>query len=726
MSSPSPFPIRPPALAGVIARNVRSPRARDITVDPTGGLFDSKTVAAALKKTSPDDGVLIPAGEHELTEVDKSLRIRAIENGAVLKGPMVVTGEFVVFSGLKIRGNDDAPAIEIRKGIVIFEECVIEGGIRVCEGGQVYFNVCHIRKAEEGLCVTDHSVAELFRTSVSGCHAGVAVRHGSTCTLYAGRIEQCAAKPGADELGAGIFAENSTVYAEGLTLRGNSVGLYLQDCPEVRILSAHFSEHHAASIISAGLASSKLHLRSCSFDKQASARCAQVNITGGSLLMEHSLIRQEGAIAMAANQARLELIHSRMEALSEIAIDAQMSHIEALDISLQSISNTALSASDCRGVIKQSSFTGQPPTAIIRSNDLLLEECKLIDSGITDQDTVEKRAGSAMDALMEALNQTVSHENVRAELERIIRQAHAAYRRGLRGFPMTTQSFHAALIGPKSVGEESAGAMLAQALHVFSIISSPELHRITIDQLLEEGLESIPKEGALFLSAREATGFTTATAASVRTLIENLTRDPELLVIMEGEREEIRRVLRLSPAIQLAFSNIINFASYGPVELTNLFTQSCIRDGITLSSDAALTLLLAFHFYSDRMDRRFTSVEGVLALYQRARRLYLERCGRLERFDCEMEAQDLDLPMDKVLRHATDRMPAFSSFCPSCSKENPWVHGLDRTMVCVHCEKPYLAKWGLWRESFAYRRLKEAAPRIEGGAISRRAHQAHK
>ncbi len=74
-------------------------RARDITVDPAGGIFDSKTVAAALKKTSPDDGVLIPSGEHELSEVDKSLRIRAIENGAVLRGPMVVTGEFVIFSG---------------------------------------------------------------------------------------------------------------------------------------------------------------------------------------------------------------------------------------------------------------------------------------------------------------------------------------------------------------------------------------------------------------------------------------------------------------------------------------------------------------------------------------------------------------------------------------------------------------------------------------------------
>ncbi len=215
---------------------------------------------------------------------------------------------------------------------------------------------------------------------------------------------------GADELGAGIFAEDSTVYAEGLTLRGNSVGLYLQDCPEVRLLSTYFSEHHAASIISAGLASSRLHLRSCSFDKQASSRCAQVSITGGTLLLEHSVIRPESAVALAANQTRLELFRSRLEAVSEVAVDAQMCHIEATDISLQSIHNSALSASDCRGFVKQSSFTGQPPTKILRSNDLLLEECKLIDSGVSDPDTVEKRAGSAMDALMEALNQTVSHE----------------------------------------------------------------------------------------------------------------------------------------------------------------------------------------------------------------------------------------------------------------------------------------------------------------------------
>ena len=194
-------------------------------------------------------------------------------------------------------------------------------------------------------------------------------------------------------------------------------------------------------------------------------------------------------------------------------------------------------------------------------------------------------------------------------------------------------------------------------------------------------------------------------------------------MILAGERDEIRRLLRSQPGLDRAFRKTLFFTSYGPVELAAHLARLCAADHIPLSPDAARDLLLTLHLYSERKDKRFANTKGVEFLYEAARRRYLERCSVAMRFDLELETRDFDIPQDKSLRAAIERCPAFISICPSCHEENPWLPGLDRRTHCLHCDTPYTAEWGIWKDSTTYRRQREAETHpLENSLAARRIH----
>jgi hypothetical protein len=272
-------------------------------------------------------------------------------------------------------------------------------------------------------------------------------------------------------------------------------------------------------------------------------------------------------------------------------------------------------------------------------------------------------------------------------------------------------------------GKLVAAQLLAEGLHAFGAIDSPRVKEIPWEI---EGGKNLPgiMEGMAFVRVPEAAS-SAADLTVVRQYVESLIQRPRSVVILAGERDLVRRLLRPSAALDRTFRNSFSFQGYGPVELVTLFARHCEREHISLSPDTVRALLLAFHLYSDRKDRRFANTQGVGVLFEASQRRYLERCSLANRFDLLMEPRDLDIPQDKALRTALDRSPAFVTFCPSCSKENPWLPGLPPRTVCLHCEATYSANWGVWKDSATYRRTRETLTHtVESGAVARRANQA--
>ena len=288
-----------------------------------------------------------------------------------------------------------------------------------------------------------------------------------------------------------------------------------------------------------------------------------------------------------------------------------------------------------------------------------------------------------------------------------LRLAHAGQQRRLGGLPVPNQSYHSIFMGPSGTGKLTAARLLAEGLHAFGVLPSPDVEELSLSTV--NGAHH-PHPGVVFVRAHEATG-SDLEHDNARLAIERLVSIPGEIVVLDGERDELRRMLRQSAVLDRAFRHTVYFTSFGPLELAALFTQLCDRDRIPVSIEAMRTILLAFHLYCERRDRRYANAHGVETLYENTRRRYLGRCSVAQSVDLELEPRDMEIPQDKSLLTALERSPAFVSFCPACTRENTWLPGLAAQVQCLHCDAYYTANWGVWKDSATYRRMKETLSR---------------
>jgi hypothetical protein len=705
--------LRPPALGEVIRKMTTAEKRRDVVVDPEGGLFGVKNLATAIKRSARGDVIHIPSGEYPAFELSKVLELRSLQSGPVrITGTLRIRTEAqIVLSGLILQAEPGARAIEVLKGTLFLDDCTVHGeiGVGSPEGKAEFFaRNCLLGNAVVGVDLTDQAAVEIQTSRLTGCRVGLSLQAGTTAAVYDSRIEACLSVEESDP-GAGLSAENATVYFEGVTFSRNTIGAYLKNCTDARFLSSHFHANETASLIAAhDPSSTPLQLHSCSFDGQTTSRCAQISLTGGAAVLARTKVALSPAPALSLDQTRVELRDSSLASCGEPALDARSAHITAKGLTAISQKSAGFAAVSCQGILRESLFVGEPPTAIGNSLQLILESCTSRDA-LPEAEAVEteEAPASTITEVMQKLQTSVSQEVVRNELERILRLAHAGQQRQLGGLPVPNQSYHSIFMGPSGTGKLTAARLLAEGLHAFGVLPSAEVEELSLSNV--NGAHH-PHPGIVFVRAHEATG-SEGGNESARQAIERLVSIPGEIVVLDGERDELRRLLRQSAVLDRAFRHTVYFTSFGPLELAALFTQLCDRDRIPVSVEAMRTILLAFHLYCERRDRRYANAHGVETLYENTRRRYLERCSVAQRVDLELEPRDMEIPQDKSLLTALERSPAFVSFCPACTRENAWLPGLEAQVQCLHCDACYTANWGVWKDSATYRRMKETLSR---------------
>lgn len=717
--------LRPPQLGEVIRKMTTAEKRRDVIVDPEGGLFGIKNLAIALKRSARGDVIHVPSGEYPGFELSKGVELRNLQSGPIrIKGTLRIHSETqVVISGFVFQAEPGSRAIEITKGTLFLDDCTVHGeiGVGSPDGKAEFFaRNCLLGNAKVGVDLSHQAAVEIQTSRITGCHMGISMESGTSAAVYDSRIESCLSVEESDP-GAGVSAVNSTVYCEGVTFSKNTVGTYLKDCADVRILCSHYHGSEMASLIAThDISSAPLQLHTCTVDGQTSARCAQISLSGGAAVLTRVNVTASPAPALSLDQTRLDLRHSTLMSLEEPALDARSSHITASGLTASSKKSAGFAATSCQGILRESLFVGEPPTAVGNSLQLILEGCTSRDT-LPQEDSeteISETPASTISEVMQKLQTAVSQEVVRNELERILRLAHAGQQRRLEGLPVPNQSYHSIFMGPSGTGKLTAAHLLAEGLHAFGVLPTSEVAELSLHTV--NGAHH-PHPGVVFVRAHEATG-SEPEHESARLAIERLVSIPGEIVVLDGERDEMRRLLRQSAILDRAFRHTVYFTSFGPLELAALFTQLCDRDRIPVSIEAMRTILLAFHLYCERRDRRYANAHGVETLYENARRRYLGRCSVAQSVNLELEPRDMEIPQDKALLTALERSPAFVSFCPACTRENTWLPGLDSQVQCLHCDAYYRANWGVWKDSATYRRMKESLSRtMQPETISPRA-----
>ncbi len=693
---------RPSSIDAAEARAVVSSKQRELTIDPEGGLFGLRNLTKALSRAADGDLIILPPGEYPGFELRKSLQIRAESPGtATIKGTVTIHAPHVAMRGIQVRADGDGPALRHERGILILDDCVIRGGLRAGDAGEksrVFLRDCLVEHSAEGVVLTGQAAAEIHTSRISGCRIGVSLRPGTACALYHSRLEGCVSTDEANP-GAGIHAENASLYAQAVTLSRNGVGAYLKNCDEAKFVFSHFSGNEVGALIAAGSPASPLVIRSCLADRQDAQTCAQFSFDGEAIELLHTTVRAAAAPAVAATNARLEVHEARLEAHDHPALEARSCHLSGYGLHCESTGATALAASACQGILHDSRFTGTPPTTLTDSPQLRFESSPAADLAATE----ESKGG--IEGVLQRLQALNCQQPIRNQLERMLRLAHAEQQRRREGLPVTEQKFHSIFMGPPGSGKLTAARGLAEGLFALGVVRSPEVREISPGHPPasngSHAAGDIPG-GVVVIRAADATG-SASNVDQIRALIEREIAGN--VVVIEGDRNELRQVVRSSQSIGRAFRNTLFFSSFGPTELCAQFASCCRQDHIRLSAEAIRALLLTFHLYCDRKDRRFANTDGVETFYDSARRRYLERCSVAKRVDLEMEPGDFEVPQDRVLRTALEREGAFVSMCPDCKQENPWLAALGARCVCAHCDTTYHADWGIWKGSVLYRQM---------------------
>jgi hypothetical protein len=698
--------LRPSTLDEVLLRHFPQGKRHDVVINPEGGLFQARNLATAIRRSGRNDVIHVPTGDYSGLELERALEIRSLQNGPVrVKGPLKVKAEgLVTLSGLIISAEAGTRAMEIEKGIVVLDDCTIQGEVFI-DGAEVFIRNCLIGNADEGIVVENFASLEMSTSRITGCRVGVALRPTSSGTLLHNCFEACVSVSGADP-GAAIGAEQAKVYCEGVTFSRNGVGAYLRSCDDARLIACHFQASETAAIVSTAEPNTPaLQIHSCTIDGQASARCAQISLTGGVAVIRQTTVASSPAPALGVEQTRLEARDCRFFSTEEPACDLHACHVTAERLEIRSDRSAALVAAECQGLVRDCRLSGRPPFSVADSLQLRFELCETGDEApLPPRETTPRPEPHSIDEVIDRLHNAVSQEVVRNEIERILRLAHAGQQRSLEGLPIPSQTYHSIFMGPHGTGKFAAAQLLAHGLHAFGVLPTETVREFSPRHGVN-GSGALPK-GLVYVNAREASGETPEDALAIGVIEELITRNEDI-VVLDGERDELRRLLRQSSVLDRAFRHTVFFTSFGPLELAAIFIQLCDRDRIRVSIAASRTILLAFHLYCERKDRRYANTHGVEMLYETTRRRYLERCSLARNVNLELEPRDIDIPQDKSLLTALERCPAFVSFCPACQKENTWLPGQEIQVTCLHCESTYTARWGVWKDSATYRRMRE-------------------
>ncbi len=712
MESTPHISFRPPRLQEALSSFTVDERYAETSYVAPAGPPHPRNLTSALRRLGDGRRLLLPAGLHPCEIIARSLFIRGTSHAAVLKGPVRIQAGHLVLNGLEIHAASmDAPALILEAGSLVLDSCNIKGGITCKPGTRLFLRNCLVSGGDEAISA-DRASVETISSRFSGSQIGIALRQGSSGAFYATCIQECSSGRESD-WGAGIFAEASDVYCQAVTFSRNDVAAYLKDCASASLFFCLIEDQRAAGIVSSFSGDGLLSLRSCRIIRQTLPASSQLSLAGGRCRISFTSIEDSPASALTANNAALELNDCVLSSGSGPALDMQGGSISSSRLRCESSGSPAFLASEITGSVRSSRFLGQPPVEASASPALTFDQCEL-------HQAAEPPSASAVDDALDAqefiknLVSDISQENIRGEIERILRLAHASRQRQLGGRPLVEQNFHLAFTGSADSGKLITARLFAQGLLRFGIITQPDVYEVNLTPVLSEGTSTHSHDlgtqyqpgSVLFIHLPRADF--SKNLPVLRKTVENLLLLPGTVLILDGPRDELRYFIKSSPDLERAFRHFLQFTNFGPLELMTLFVQHCHKDHIALEPRAALCALLLCHKNCDRKDKRFTTLEGVESVYETIRQRYLERCSRLDRFDLPLSPEDFEVLLEKPVRNLLERNPAFASFCPFCSKENPWVNGLGSTTVCAHCGSSYNAPWGLWKDSLSYRHLRDS------------------
>lgn len=211
-----------------------------------------------------------------------------------------------------------------------------------------------------------------------------------------------------------------------------------------------------------------------------------------------------------------------------------------------------------------------------------------------------------LETLLNPLSFLIGMDSIKKEVADLVHLLHARIIRDRNGMPTVPIVLHAIFAGPPGTGKTTVARLLGQILKRLGYLESG--HVVEVDKSSLTGkwqgwttgkVQEAMKEaegGILFIDEAYSLNDGALGEEALTALIKGIedNRD-KLVVIAAGYKKEMNELLESNPGLTSRFPNLLEFKTYSPSELRNIFLTLCRSQSYKPSLDALDKL---YHYLS--------------------------------------------------------------------------------------------------------------------------------
>lgn len=279
-------------------------------------------------------------------------------------------------------------------------------------------------------------------------------------------------------------------------------------------------------------------------------------------------------------------------------------------------------------------------TYVTESRKLDIGALRACTSANSTENTPQKPEKS-IDELLTELHELIGLKSVKQDVEALVHMQKIQNKRKERGLVSIPTSNHLVFYGNPGTGKTTVARLLARIYHKMGILKKGEVVEVDRSGLVGGYLgqtaikvkEVIDKAlgGVLFIDEaysltsndRDAYG-----REAVDTILKAMEDNRDnLIVIVAGYPEPMKKFINSNPGLESRFNKYINFEDYSPEELMEIFLLICKKSAYTISDEAKEKVYQILCTEYETRDQNFANARTARNLFERvivqqANRLY--------------------------------------------------------------------------------------------------------